>query len=150
MAALRPRAEVRLTPGVWNDWRALTLMSVVLFGVWGFLVKVGTNHLPWQQVVFTVWATNFLILVLAMVRHVGNLWTPWTAVAFVAGVFAAFGSLLFYRSMSLGPASLVVPLSSLYVLVTFVLAVAILQEPVHVRHLLGVGLGLASMLLLAR
>jgi transporter family protein len=54
------------------------------------------------------------------------------------------------QALQQGPASLVVPLSEIYLVITVLLAVVFLGESLTLRKLLGLGLMMAGAALLAR
>lgn len=133
-------------------WLAFSLMALVLWGVWGFLSKAATQQLPPQAV--------YLLAVCGHGVVIGYLWLggglalPWhpgaVAAALAAGVFMAFGLLCFFRALAGGAASVVVPLTALYPLVTVVLSWAVLREEMTPRHLAGIALAMLAVWLLSK
>jgi transporter family protein len=78
-------------------------------------------------------------------------WHPWgVGAALAAGICMAFGLLCFFQALASGPATVVVPLTALYPLVTVILAWLILAEGLTLRHLAGIVLALAAVWLLSR
>jgi len=71
------------------------------------------------------------------------------AAAASAGALGGIASLAFYGALRDGSASVVVPLSSLYLVLTVVLSYTFLGESIGPRQLAGVALGLVAMALLA-
>jgi uncharacterized membrane protein len=134
---------------IWLDWRSLVVVFVVCFGVWGFIAKLGLRHMSWAQLMSAMMVTNAAVVLAVAARHGGFLWTPWTLTAVAAGAFAAVGSLTMYRALELAPASIVVPLSSLGVILTVLLSVAFLGETLSVRQIAGILCGIAAIVLLA-
>lgn len=68
--------------------------------------------------------------------------------ALLAGALGALGTVSLYLTLGAAPASVVIPLSSLYPIVTVVLAYIFLQEELSPMRLLGVGCALAAVWLL--
>ena len=134
----------------WNDWRLLVSLYIVLAGTWGFLAKLSSRHLTSWQLVFLTATTASIVMASASVRRLGSLKTPWAVVAAAAGILAAIGSILFYRALTLAPANAVIPLSSLYIVVTVMLSVVFLKEPLTTHHLLGILLALLAISLLTK
>jgi transporter family protein len=134
------------------NWLGFSLIALGLWGMWGFLSKVATQQLPPQAV--------YLLAVGGHVVVVGYLWLagglalsghPWgLAAALVAGLCMAFGLLCFFKALALGAATVVVPLTALYPLVTVVLSWAVLREDLTLRHLAGIALALAAGWLLSK
>lgn len=134
------------------SWLAFSLMALILWGLWGFLSKVATRGLPFQAV--------YLLAICGHGVVIGYLWlagalsvpaNPWgLAAALAAGLCMAFGLLTFFKALSVGAATVVVPLTALYPLVTVILSWAVLREEMTLRHLAGIALALAAGWLLAK
>jgi transporter family protein len=127
-------------------------MSLGLWGLWGFLSKVASHHLPWSAVYLI--SISGHLAVIAYLGLSGGLGIPWHAggagFALVAGLCMAFGLLCFFKALAAGAAVVVVPLTALYPVVTVVLSWAILRESLTPQHLAGVVLALAAVWLLAK
>lgn len=134
------------------SWLEFSLMALGLWGVWGFLSKVATQQLPPQAV--------YLLTICGHGLVIGYLWLgggltlpghPWgIAAALAAGVCMAFGLLFFFKALAVGAATVVVPLTALYPLVTVILSWALLRETLTPRHLAGIALALLAGWLLSK
>ena len=86
----------------------------------------------------------------------GLLRTPvtWTvtgaAAAVAAGLAGGFALFFFLKALSTGPAAVVVPLTSLYPVITVLLGITFLQEDISLRHLLGILMAAAAVWLLSQ
>ena len=67
----------------------------------------------------------------------------------LSGVATGFSWLCYYRALQLAPASWVAPIDKLSVVIAIVLGVTILGEPVSMKLLIGAGLILSGVLVLA-
>jgi transporter family protein len=117
------------------NWLGFSLLALGLWGVWGFLGKVASQHLPSQQVYLLAISGH---LVVAGYLWVGGLgaasWQPWgVGAALGAGLAMAVGLLCFFEALARGPATVVVPLTALYPAVTVVLSRVFLQEALTLR-----------------
>ena len=135
------------------NWLAFSLIAVGLWGLWGFLSKVATLQLP-AGAVYLMSITGHLAVV-GFLAATGGLAIPWQpaglAAALGAGLCMAFGLLYFLKALSAGgTASLVVPLTALYPMVTVVLSWLVLHEDFTLRRLAGVALALAAVWLLSK
>ncbi len=135
------------------SWLAFSLIAVGLWGLWGFLSKVATLQLP-AGAVYLMSITGHLAVV-GCLAATGGLAIPWQpaglAAALGAGLCMAFGLLYFLKALSAGgTASLVVPLTALYPMVTVVLSWLALHEDFTLRRLAGVALALAAVWLLSK
>jgi transporter family protein len=134
------------------SWFWCSLVALSLWGLWGFLSKVASQHLPPPAVYLLSISAH-----LAVVGYLGltGAWRiPWHSLgagaALVSGLCMAFGLLCFFRALSAGTATVVVPLTALYPVVTVVLSWAILRESVSGQQLAGIALALAAVWLLSK
>jgi transporter family protein len=133
-------------------WLFYALLALVLWGLWGVFSKVAATHLP-------SWAI-FLVEILVYLLVGGFIWgllrTPvaWTfpglAAAVAAGLCGGWALFFFLKALASGPAAVVVPLTSLYPVITVALGVTFLQESLTVRHLAGIILAAAAVWLLSK
>jgi transporter family protein len=134
------------------SWLTFSLMALVLWGVWGLLSKVAAQNLP-SQAVYLLAISGHLVVIAYLASQTG-LAIPWhpvgVAAALAAGVAMAFGLLFFFRALAHGKASVVVPLTALYPVLTVVLSRVILQESLSPRQVAGVALALLAVWLLSR
>jgi len=134
-----------------SAWFGYALLSLFLWGLWGVCSKVANNYLP-------NWAI-FIIEALVYVAIGGTVWSllgqaiVWhpagVAAAVAAGLCGGGGLYFFLKALASGPATVVVPLTSLYPLVTVVVGVTLLAETLTLRHLLGILLASLAVWLLS-
>lgn len=67
----------------------------------------------------------------------------------LAGVFLAISILSFFHSLSLGPVSVIVPIFGLFLVTSSLVGVFFLDESFSGRQLLGIGLAIASIVVLS-
>jgi len=130
-----------------GGWLKPSLLSLFFWGLWGFLTKVGAEKTPWQTIMILFGICTFaggLLCGLSRPHFDGYFWA-----SLGAGIAGAVGFLYFFNALSKGPASIVIPLTSLYVAIASVLAFTILSEPVTVKKILGIVFAIAAMTLLA-
>ena len=77
-------------------------------------------------------------------------WNTATLFLGLAGLLIIVGILSFYKALSLGPVSVVVPIFSLNLAIAVVLGAVVLNEPLSATRVLGVALAGVSILLLTR
>ena len=134
-----------------SSWLALSLVSLGLWGLWGFCSKVATQHLG-PQVAYLLGMTGYLPVFGILLYETGGKvpWHPWGWVAAVAaGMSTGFGLFFFFRALNQGAASIVVPLTSLYPVVTVMLSWLFLRESLSPRQLTGLILAVAAVWLLS-
>jgi transporter family protein len=128
------------------NWIVYALVTVVMWGAWGTLGKVALRHVNWVQAslifgLMTVIACALLFSVL----HRENSWRPADlGAAALTGVLGTGGLLTFYLALEHGKASLVVPLTGLYPVLTVVLSILFLGEHVSRMQIAGVVCAVAA------
>ena len=69
--------------------------------------------------------------------------------AYLAGAFLSVGIIAYYRALSLGAVSVVVPIFGLFIVVSSVVGFVFLDEPITVRKILGIALAGMAVYLVA-
>jgi transporter family protein len=134
-----------------SSWLALSLVSLGLWGLWGVFSKVATQHLG-PQVAYLIGIFGYVpVFGILLYETGGNIpWQPWGwALALAAGMSTGFGLFFFFRALSTGNASVVVPLTSLYPVVTVLLSWLFLGENPSPRQWTGLALAMAAVWLLS-
>jgi drug/metabolite transporter (DMT)-like permease len=120
--------------------------AIVLWGVNGLFMKLGTNRISARAMV--IWVTaGFLLLLpfLWSVTTLSGLGIAVIGVGLMAGAVNGLGNWAIFASLEKGAkASVAIPLTALYPLCTVVLATAFLGERPNPRQWLGIGLALAG------
>jgi transporter family protein len=132
-------------------WLKYSLTAMALWGLWGVLSKVATRHLPPQGVYLLTITGHLVVMTYVLSRGFPLAWQPvGVAAALAAGLCMAFGLLTFFMALAKGEASVVVPVTALYPVVTVVLSLALLQESFSLRRAGGVVLAMAAVWLLSK
>jgi transporter family protein len=130
-------------------WLRYALLTVLWWGVFGFLSKIGSAKAsPAQmQILFTVGMLP--LLAAALLRGKIDRDRLGATYGVLIGVLAGLGGIAYFAAMQTGKASLVGPVTSLFPLLTVLLAVSILKERMNRIQLAGVLLGLISIAILS-
>lgn len=135
-----------------TEWFLYALLSLLCWGFWGVFSKIANTYLP-SWVIFVTEALVY-VLVGSIVWGLQRFAVPWSspglAAAVAAGLCGGGGLFFFLKALSGGPASVVVPLTSLYPLITVVVGVTCLAESLTTRHLAGIILAAAAVWLLSK
>ena len=132
------------------DYRLHCLIALVSWGVWGFSCKLATRTTSDQNIV--LWTS--LAGLVPMVTHAltaptrGEMKPALLPIA--AGVLAGVATTAFYLALRRGPASVVVPISGMYILIPAVLGIILLREPRSVSRVIGVVFAGLAVFLLSR
>ncbi|MEZ3115074.1 EamA family transporter [Halobaculum sp. MBLA0147] len=82
----------------------------------------------------------------SVVEHVRK---PEMAFVAASGLFLAVGILSYYRALSLGPVSVVTPVFGMFLVLASVVGVALLNESLTARKVVGIGLAVLAVVLVA-
>ena len=127
-------------------WMVYAGFAIVLWGVNGLLMKLGTNRVSARSMV--IWVTAGFVVLLP------SLWTTTTLaglsgrmifVGLVAGAVNGLGNWAVFACLEKGAkASVAIPLTALYPLCTVALATVFLKERPSALQWLGIALALAG------
>ena len=134
-----------------KEWILPTIAAIFLWGFWGFLPKVTTRYLePSSAIIFEV-AGGLLLgaITLAGLQFRPQLHPLGIPLAMMTGLLGAGGAFCFLQAVVRGPVTLVATLSALYPAVTLGLAHFFLHEAITFRQVVGIGLALLSVILVA-
>jgi transporter family protein len=130
-------------------WIFGALACLVLWGVFGFLSKLGAGHLGagQMQVIFTCGTLPLLLPAWWRARSVSGRDRAGLALAVATGAIAALANVALFAALKRGPASVVTPATALYPMITFLLARTLLREKMNACQYAGVVLALISIFL---
>ncbi len=132
-------------------WFWLALLSLVCWGVWGFLVKIGSGRMS-AQALQILFVAGMIPPLLAAWRRTGYMIQkdPRGILYGISnGVLSTLGMLAFYVAMAHGKASVVGPVTALFPLFTVLGAVLFLREKLNWIQGCGIFLALAAALVFA-
>jgi transporter family protein len=128
------------------DWVGLSAVTMLFWGLVGLLQKLGTNRISARSLL--VWLTvGFVLFVPWLAWHSGGFAISLrdALVGVAAGLANGLGSWFLFRSLERGAkASVAIPLTALYPLVTIALATTLLSERLAARQWLGIALAVAG------
>jgi transporter family protein len=131
---------------------ALILVTLLLWGFWGFLSKIAVSRIG-LQVAFWETLACFLVafsyLFLSQKLTFDKLDFQGVFIAILAGAFTGLASMLFYNLLGKKPVGFLVSITALYPLVTIILSVLFLKEPLTAPRVAGFVLALAALFFLS-
>ena len=119
------------------DYRLLSLLALVCWGAWGFATKLVSRSQPAEGIAFWSTLASMLPVTLFALAAGANRWIRPAPLAVASGLAAGVASVLFYVAIRKGPASVVMPLTGMYILIPALLGFIFLKEPLTVTHVLG-------------
>ena len=144
--------NVSSTEGMWSSSLSYALLPIVFWGVTGFLQKISSNHLSGE--LSSLWFLSAFLPVAGLILWREPLTTQvppkvWLLAA-ALGLFFALGNFALLEACACqGKASVVVPLTALYPLVSVPIAILFFGERISARESLGIVMALASVVALS-
>ena len=147
----KPILEKRLLP----PWLAYCLLTIVFWGLWGVQSKLILEEISplSNQVLFTPGLLLMVGLLWLRLRKSRSTVTGSLKLgiffAFLTGVCGGVGNIAFFEALKNGrQASIVVPLTALYPMVTVLLAMIFLGEKMNRYQWVGLGLAIGAIIIL--
>jgi len=135
---------------IFQDWRFYTGLSIVCWGFWGFFSKVAAGRLDWGTIFILFGLSTLLIASIFSPHSYSVMFQKSIRIGLLAGISGALGFLFFYQALEQGPASVVIPCSSLYILFAVLLAFIFLHEPLTVKKIFGIISAVTAIVLLSQ
>jgi len=132
------------------DYRLLCLVALLAWGGWGWLSKLAAVRTSPAGI--ALWATVASILPIAAFAFAAAdraALRP-APLALAAGLLAGVATVAFYLALGRGPASVVFPLTGMYILIPAVLGLILLREPLTIMRLLGMACAALAVFFLSR
>jgi transporter family protein len=134
-------------------WLAFSLLTIVCWGAWGAVSKVASDGVDanTNQIFFTLGLLPLIVYVARSPRLKGGsgrrAGIGW---AFLTGILGGTGNIAFFRALGVGgQASVVVPATALFPVVTVILALSFLRERLGRAQIAGLVLALVAIYLLS-
>ncbi len=136
------------------NWVWFAIGSAFFAGLTAILGKLGVEGLNSNLATFI--RTVVILLVVMVIISMRNEWQlPQHITAkpviflILSGIATGLSWLCYYRALQLAPASWVAPIDKLSVVIAIILGVTVLGEPISAKLLIGAGLILSGVLVLA-
>jgi transporter family protein len=134
-------------------WLVYTVLTILFWGAWGLVSKIASNGVDanTNQIFYTLGLLPLILIVLrsprlkqGTQRRAGIFW------AFTTGILGGTGNIAFFHALVVGgKASIVVPVTALFPVVTVVLAMIFLRERLSNPQKLGFCLAIGAIYLLS-
>jgi len=132
-------------------WLWYALLGVFLWGLWGFLSKIGSDVAsPMQmQILFTLGMLPVAIAMLWQMQWKLDRHRVGITCGMLCGVATGLGTLGYYAALREQAASVVTPMTGLFPVLTVVLAFVVLGERLNKVQMIGMLLAVASVAILS-
>ena len=132
----------------------LSILALVSFGIGMFFTKIAGIHevySPSYLVVASLTTCIVGVVIHLVQNHSFELSAKMSVLSSLGGIIGGLGFYAILVAMRLGgQGSVVFPISGLGVIVAVILAFVVYREPVTATKLLGLGLGVSSIVVLSR
>ena len=132
-----------------NDWLFLLFINLFLSGVWGVLAKVSASRLNPFTATFIAVTSCWVVVAAASFSKLQWQSRVGIVAALSCGLISGLAAIAFYGALREAPVSVIVPLSSLYIVLTSFLAYFFLGEAMGIKQIAGIALGIFAIILLA-
>jgi bacterial/archaeal transporter family protein len=136
-----------------HAWLFYSLTTILLWGAWGAVSKLASDGIDANsnQVYFTIGLLPLIFFTLRSPRLQGgdrrNMGIRW---AFLTGILGGTGNIAFFQALVIGgKASIVIPVTALFPLVTVILATTLLHEKMGKSQRIGLVLALVAIYILS-
>jgi transporter family protein len=127
-----------------------SLIALIGWGLWGFGVKLSTRYLPAYANVFFTSAVSLVILAGIVSINRGFVWNRYVWLTVPVAVLGTIALVAFYRALETGPASVVIPLTGIYIVLPAILGFVFLQEKMTWTKVTGIILAILAIIFLSR
>jgi transporter family protein len=134
-----------------KNWYLFSLATMVCWGTWGVFGKLASARINSKFLILISITTSFLLLWVIFLLSGFKIEKKGLGIgyAMLTGIAGSIGSIFFYLALRNGKASVVVPLTALYPLVTVILGFLLLKESISGVNLIGILLALIAGILLS-
>lgn len=132
-------------------WLIFTIITIVLWGFWGFFPKLATGYIDPKSALFweAVGSVFVGVVMFFILRFHPETNLRGAFFAGITGIFGLLGALTFFFALSKGKASIIVTLTALYPVFVILLSYFLLHETLNIKQIFGIVLAFVAMALLA-
>jgi bacterial/archaeal transporter family protein len=131
-------------------WVLPAFGAFVVWGLWGFLPKITVRYIsPKSALVYEILGGMLVaIVVLYTLNFRPDIHPRGMALGIITGILGFLGALFFLLAVSEGPLSLIAILTALSPVISILLAILVLNEPITLKQSVGIIFALAAILLI--
>jgi len=125
------------------------LVALVGWGFWAIGSKMLTRYFSAASTTFWVsfWSILFIVIYVIVTRSLE--YNKYTFYAIPVSIFSFIAILAFYKALQLGPSSVVVPFTNMYVIFPVLFGFFVLKEGITLTRVLGILCALLATVLLS-
>jgi drug/metabolite transporter (DMT)-like permease len=131
-----------------SSWLRYTLLTTVMWGVWGAFTSLPSEHGFPDTLTYVVWALTMIAPALWAIRHTDagfNRDARSILLGLAIGITGAGGQMVLFRAVTIGPTYLIFPIVSLSPVITILLSLLLLRERTGKLGVAGIALAVISL-----
>ena len=136
-----------------TKWIVLSLITLILWGIWGVALKVASRHLSnWKDLYIASNSAVTIVLIMILLTNLGNVNFSLRSFSwgFLAGLLGTLGYIFMVLSLEVGgKASIVIALTSIYPAITALLSTYFLKEKLTLIQWIGIFMAVLAIILLS-
>lgn len=134
-----------------SAWLPPALLSLLSFGLWGFFTKLTVIHIDSKSALIyqTIGVVLIGIVILSSMKFKPVTDPKGLGYAILTGIAYSVGCLFYFVAASRGKIITIVTLTSLYPLITILLAFLLLKETINFKQCVGIFLAFIAIGLLS-
>ncbi|MFQ5944453.1 MAG: EamA family transporter [Anaerolineales bacterium] len=135
-----------------KEWTLPAFGAFFVWGLWSFIPKITVKYISARSAVIYEVLGGIIVaaIVLYSVHFRPDVHPKGVALGITTGVLGFLGALFFLVAVSKGPVSLIATLTALYPVISILLAILVLNEPITLKQGVGIVFGLVAMFLVSR
>lgn len=129
----------------------LCIAIIILWGLWAFLFKIGSDEIGIRNAIFYAYLTGIIIsLAIVIYSFPGKLGVNKGVIFIILATLVGFaGTIAWYFALEKYRASIITPFTALYPVITVLLSILILKEKISPLNTIGILLALIAGILLS-
>jgi drug/metabolite transporter (DMT)-like permease len=124
-------------------------IAMIGWGFWAIGSKLLSKHLNAESLSFWISVWSFFALAIFIFFKKSLIVNQHSLLALPVGLFSLVAILAFYKALQIGPTSVVVCLTNLYLLFPVIFGFVYLKEPITITRVLGIVLAISASILLS-
>jgi transporter family protein len=129
-----------------KDWVFPAILSMLAWGIWGFIPKLTTKYIsPVSAVIYEVLGGIIVgVFLLFFVGFRPEVQIKGICLALLTGIVGFLGALCYLMAVRQGKVSVIVTMTALYPIISIGLAYGILHESLSIKEGIGIVLALVA------
>ncbi|UCC12000.1 MAG: EamA family transporter [candidate division WOR-3 bacterium] len=125
------------------------LITLVAWGAWAIGGKIMAKHLNAVSTTFWITISSMLFMIIYLLIRRNLMINKYIFYGIPVGFVVLIAMLAFYEALRIGPASVVLPFTNLYVLFPVLYGFIVLQESITITRIIGIACAIVACVLLS-